>query len=212
VIRPVIVPTTSLVSQHALTTTYTAMPTIQNLPYELWIHVLKCFVVRCASDVLDVPNPLRGADRWTSLRVMKMRVGADFGAFVKPLVDAVPKARLCWDRWHPVIVSKAIAVHAPIVEAHVTAAGLLYNEAKGTILKLEGEGVDQAEIISQRDQLAPLPRVFQHEQRRRESVQGLLKLGAEVGPRRRSAGASGDRRRYTVAWNFGYPTHSKTTV
>jgi hypothetical protein len=148
VIRPVIVPTTSLVSQHALTTTYTAMPTIENLPYKLWIHALKCFVVRCASDVLDVPNPLRGAEsRWTSLRVMKMRVGGDVAAFVKPLVDAVPKARLCWDCWHPVIVSKAIAVLVPILEAHVNAAGLLYNEAKGTILKLEEEGVDEAEII-----------------------------------------------------------------
>jgi hypothetical protein len=191
------------------------MPTIENLPYELWIHVLKCFVVRCTSDVLDVPNPLRGAEsRWTSLRVMRMRVGADVAAFVKPLVDAVPKARLCWDRWHPVIVSKAIAVLVPILEAHVNTAGLLYNEAKGTILKLEEEGVDEADIISPRDQLAPLGRVFQHEQRRRESVQGLLNFGAEVGPRRRSAGASGecDRRRYTVAWNFGYPTHSKTTV
>jgi hypothetical protein len=125
-----------------------------------------------------------------SLRVMKMRVGADVGAFVKPLVDAVPKARLCWDRWHPVIVSKAIAVLVTILEAHVTAADVLYNEAKGTILKLEEQGVNEAEIMSRRDQLAPLGRVFQHEQRRRESVEGFLRLAAEAGPRRRSV-ASG---------------------
>jgi hypothetical protein len=158
------------------------------MPFELWIILLEVFVVICEAQVLDVDRPLSGASaQWTS-----RRVGADVGALVKPLLDAVPMARLSWDRYHRVIVKTASAVLAPILQAHATAADVLYNEAKGTILQLEEEGVDQADIISRRDQLAPLGRVFQHEQRRRESVKGLLGLAAEVGPRRRSAGASGE--------------------